>query len=413
MENTMELAEALYTKIPVINVVSDDPVHELSVLKDYAHDKNLILPMQKKADWNGLQPALSKMKEDATKTGNGSLLVVEYGDDLKWTEMYTPAQTTHSVIVVVSRPADDVQSLVGVNCGYLKPLDTSYARALRELKYPAQTIDALIPCLRGLNIQQAKVVASVAQARGDISPQALQSGRYMLLGSVAGLSIVPPSTQVYIVDAQLQAWLGHRAAAFVQAKPEDIDMVPRGILLGGTPGTGKTQAAHYIASQLGTVLLRLDLSSMMTRWLGEAESNLDRALSMIEMAAPCTVLVDEIEKVFNGTDNDSLQRMLGRLLWWLQEHRHRIFMVMTCNDKGKLPPELYREGRIDGEIPLMGIQNAQELDYFVGIIIGSYAQRGFNTQGIGFMVEQFPIAQAKVVANIREQVIKLNYQTGS
>jgi SpoVK/Ycf46/Vps4 family AAA+-type ATPase len=125
-------------------------------------------------------------------------------------------------------------------------------------------------------------------------------------------------------------------------------LVPRGLLLDGEPGVGKSMAAMVLAKHWDVPLFRLDVSTSLNRYLGESESRIARNLQVIEQNAPCVWLMDEVEKLFatNG-DEGTTQRILSQILWWLQYHRARVLTVMTTNNLTIIPKELYRAERLD------------------------------------------------------------------
>lgn len=124
---------------------------------------------------------------------------------------------------------------------------------------------------------------------------------------------------------------------------------PKGVLLLGVQGCGKSLAARAIAGQLGIPLVRLDISALFNKYIGESERNMREALQTAKTMSPCVLWVDEIEKgITGGNDNSGAsQRMLGYLLSWMQENDSGTFLVATANDITSLPPELMRKGRID------------------------------------------------------------------
>lgn len=125
--------------------------------------------------------------------------------------------------------------------------------------------------------------------------------------------------------------------------------------------TGKTTAAKRIASSFGVPLYRLDIGAMKGKYVGDSEGNLLAALAQVDQVEPCVVLFDEVEKVFETTgDSGVTASMLSQLLWWLAEHKTKVFSVMTTNNKDRIPEELYREGRIDGVMLFQGIDNLTE-----------------------------------------------------
>lgn len=125
---------------------------------------------------------------------------------------------------------------------------------------------------------------------------------------------------------------------------------PRGVLLVGVPGCGKSLSAKTIACQWRLPLYRLDVSSILGMYVGQSESRMREALATAERVAPCVLWVDEIEKAFGGSgeqDGGTSRRLIGQFLYWLQESTAKVFMVATANDVSSLPPELLRKGRFD------------------------------------------------------------------
>jgi len=124
--------------------------------------------------------------------------------------------------------------------------------------------------------------------------------------------------------------------------------IPKGLLIIGMPGCGKSMIAKSIASEFNVALLRLDVNRLMGKYVGESELNLRRALETAEAAHPCVLWIDEIEKAFAGTDsgnNDIIIRLMGHFLTWMQERKSAVYVVATANDT--LKPELMRKGRFD------------------------------------------------------------------
>ncbi len=152
--------------------------------------------------------------------------------------------------------------------------------------------------------------------------------------------------------ANLKAWLAKRQEAFSERAKEFGLEPPKGVVLLGVQGCGKSMAAKAIAAAWGMPLLRLEAGRMYDKFIGESDKHLDKALAAAEHMAPCVLLIDEIEKGFaqsasSDADGGLSRRLLGRLLGWLQDRRAPVFVVATCNDIEQLPPELMRKGRFD------------------------------------------------------------------
>jgi SpoVK/Ycf46/Vps4 family AAA+-type ATPase len=124
---------------------------------------------------------------------------------------------------------------------------------------------------------------------------------------------------------------------------------PRGMLLLGVQGAGKSLAAKAVAGSWGVPLLRLDFATLYNKWLGETERNLRESLRFADAMAPCVLWMDEIEKgvATGASDGGESRRVLGTILTWMAERKSKTFMVATANNIEQLPPELIRKGRFD------------------------------------------------------------------
>lgn len=145
----------------------------------------------------------------------------------------------------------------------------------------------------------------------------------------------------------LKRWLLTRRDAF-NDEGSRLDR-PKGILLLGVQGGGKSLAAKAVAGLWGLPLMRMDVGALYNKFHGETERNLREALKLADAMSPCVLWLDEIEKGMaqDGNDNGVSQRLLGTLLTWMAERRTRVFIVATSNDISRLPPELIRKGRLD------------------------------------------------------------------
>jgi SpoVK/Ycf46/Vps4 family AAA+-type ATPase len=148
---------------------------------------------------------------------------------------------------------------------------------------------------------------------------------------------------------RLKRWIQQRVPAFIGRKtPVKLDP-PKGILLLGVQGCGKSLAAKAVAGGFGVPLLRLDIGTLYNKYHGETERNLRSALKNAEMLSPCVLWLDEIEKALSteGSDDGVSRRVLGYLLTWMAERKGQVFLVATANDVSALPAELLRKGRFD------------------------------------------------------------------
>ena len=162
----------------------------------------------------------------------------------------------------------------------------------------------------------------------------------------------------------LKLWLRQRQRAFTEAARNFGLPNPRGLLLVGVPGCGKSLSAKAVASEWRMPLLKFDLGKVFAGLVGESEENMRRALKMAEAVAPCILWIDEIEKGLAGSrgdggDSGTGTRVFGTLLTWMEENEKPVFTIATANDIEGLPPELLRKGRFD-EIFFIDLPSPQE-----------------------------------------------------
>ncbi len=162
----------------------------------------------------------------------------------------------------------------------------------------------------------------------------------------------------------LKEWLTRKSKVFQainQAMAYGVNM-PKGVMIAGVPGCGKSLCAKVTAHMFNVPLLRLDMGKIMGKYVGESEENMRKAIALAEAISPCVLWIDELEKAFagvNGSGNEVTVRLFGTFLTWMQEKTSSTFVVATANDITKLPPELMRKGRFD-EIFYVGLPNPEE-----------------------------------------------------
>jgi len=223
----------------------------------------------------------------------------------------------------------------------------------RKVKADQQSLDLLVNNLVGLTAAEARRLAHNAIFDDGVInesdlPRVMQS-KYALLSQDGVLHFEYDTARFADIGGfrQLKTWLQQRKQAFHQVDfPLDS---PKGILLLGVQGCGKSLAAKAVAGVWNIPLLRLDFAAMYNKYQGETERNLRQSLDAAEAMAPCVLWVDEIKKALGTDDQDSgvSRRVLGTLLTWMAEKKAAVFMVATANDIAALPPELVRKGRLD------------------------------------------------------------------
>ena len=227
-----------------------------------------------------------------------------------------------------------------------------------EVDITRKALHTIIRNLRGLTRRQAEqiIIESVVDDRrfdaSDINT--VLAGKRRALHSGGLLEYVEAPVDLSEIGGlrRLKSWLKQRRNAVTDDAAKFGLGAPRGVLMLGVQGAGKSLCAKAIATAWHRPLLRMDVGALYDRYVGESERRLRDALAQAEMMAPIILWIDEIEKAFasaasRSTDGGLSQRMFGSLLTWMQEHQGPVFLVATANDIEALPPELLRKGRFD------------------------------------------------------------------
>jgi hypothetical protein len=240
-----------------------------------------------------------------------------------------------------------------------------------RIEIGADDYPQMASALRGLTLNQARrALAQVAIADGRLGRDDLSALMQMKAGILQQgglLEFFPPSEN----DAQLggfgslRAWLQRQRLAFGEEARQLNLPRPKGLMLVGVQGCGKSLAARVIAREWQLPLLRLDFGRLYDKFIGESERNMRRAIAVSESLAPAVLWVDEIEKGIDAgggggeADGGLSRRLLASFLTWLQENDKGVFVVATANNIDALPAELMRKGRFD-EIFFVDLPDAAE-----------------------------------------------------
>lgn len=241
-----------------------------------------------------------------------------------------------------------------------------------NIKVDEKDIGEVAISLKGLTkLEIDHVLNMIMESKNNISI----SGRDIIIKEKG--QIIKKSSILEIIDFKekiedigglegLKEWLKSKAQVFRrldEAKKFGVD-TPKGVLLVGMPGCGKSLAAKASARLFNVPLLRLDIGRLLGKYVGESEHNMRVALKTAESISPCILWIDEIEKSFAGIDqsggaSDITKRLFGQFLTWLQEKENTVFVVATANDITAFPPEFLRKGRFD-EVFFIDFPNEEE-----------------------------------------------------
>jgi ATPase family associated with various cellular activities (AAA) len=238
-----------------------------------------------------------------------------------------------------------------------------------KVKLSSEEVGRLISHLQGLTLFEVKkILTKLAVEDGTLNGEDIPRIAHAKKEIVARSGVLEYFAAEERMDevaglGNLKAWLAKRKPAF--AEPDRARQFglspPRGILLIGVQGCGKSMCAKAIAREWELPLIRLDPSNLYNKYFGESEKNLKRATRTAEAMAPIVLWIDEMEKAFaQGGQDDSgtTTRVFGSFLTWMQEKKASVFVVATSNDISRLPPELVRKGRFD-EIFFVDLPSAE------------------------------------------------------
>lgn len=228
-----------------------------------------------------------------------------------------------------------------------------------DIDISRQDLDRLIRNLKGLTLMEAeKVLTRALVVDGALTATDVRrviEAKKEIVEREGLLEYYPAESGMRdVADLEgIKSWLSKRRHLI--QRPEEARKFglsfPRGVLLLGIPGTGKSLCARAVAMEWGLPLLKMDPAGLYNKYVGETERNFKRAMETAEKMAPVVLMIDEIEKAFTaaGGDGDGgvSTRVLGTFLSWLQDRNGDVFVVATANDISRLPPELMRKGRFD------------------------------------------------------------------
>lgn len=238
--------------------------------------------------------------------------------------------------------------------------------------------------LKGLSELEIQNILQLACATGgDLTTEQISlifEQKQQMIKKAGILEMVPLNEGIEDIGGldNLKEWLERKACIFKDieaAKAFGVD-IPKGVLIAGVPGCGKSLSAKATAKLFDIPLLRLDMGRILGKYVGESESNMRKAIELAEAISPCVLWIDELEKAFAGINGDSAgagaevtTRLFGSFLTWLQEKDSPVFVVATANNIDKLPSELLRKGRFD-EIFYVGLPQETERQKIFEIHIG-------------------------------------------
>ena len=283
-----------------------------------------------------------------------------------------------------------------------------------DIKVEQDVLDEIAVSFKGLNEFQINQILNLAYQNGGYIDK---SDKYLILKEKE--QFIKKAGMLEVVNFKdsiddigglevLKEWLTRKAKVFQnldKAIKFGVD-VPKGIMIVGMPGCGKSLTAKATASLFEIPLVRLDVGRLLGKYVGESEENMRKALKLSESISPCVLWIDELEKAFAGVGSeggDVTTRLFGQFLTWMQEKENTVFIVATANDISKIPPEFLRKGRFD-ELFFVDLPNDEERRKIIEIHLKKRKKWNKNIDSIALIEKTEGFNGADLEAVVKEAI---------
>lgn len=408
-------------RIPLITIRTDERRRAIEILtevaeelgvKVYCHTKSKgiydVTSMQTVCDGESVYEAFDFMREQMKKRSQLTFALSETGDISTETgdaqDLYDLVQSavdaSTTIIVITNKDVWGQLQQTGLVVVLDRPNEEEAYAVIRGLidqyrgsipiEWTDEEVREAASALAGVSqIEIENTIASLI-ANGHIGEDDLveiRGSKDKLFSNISGLEKIQTSKSDAEVGglAALQEWCKEKKELLTPEKRDALLKMglkpPRGILLVGVPGCGKSLSAKSIASSWKLPLYRLDFATVQGSYVGQTERQLKEAFTMAEAVSPCVLWIDEIEKGLSGAtasagDGGVSTRMVGQFLFWLQECMKMVFVIATANNVSQLPPELLRRGRFD-EIFFVDLPTTEERQSIMSLYMKKYLSLNF------------------------------------
>jgi len=350
----------------VVNFENKSPMHEcdleafLKLVMDDGFDQNTFVVLKDIHESIQNQNVISLLKRIAENT--------LYNDNYECTVFVVAPKTVipselENYITVFDIPLPSDDEILAIIKAFISDLDISVSE---------DVINEITLSFKGLNEFQIRQILNLAYQDGGCidseDKQLILKEKEQFIKKSGMLEIVNFNENINDIGGleNLKEWLNRKAHIFKnldKAIKFGVD-IPKGIMIIGMPGCGKSLTAKATANLFQIPLVRLDVGRLLGKYVGESEDNMRKALKLSEAISPCVLWIDEIEKAFagvgaNGGGSDVTTRLFGQFLTWMQEKENTVFIVATANDISNIPGEFLRKGRFD-ELFFVDLPNGVE-----------------------------------------------------
>ncbi len=332
------------------------------------HEENLNFVLSDVADINDSNTVSRYLENliEQIETKSGTIIIIT--NEFVWQNI-----SRLGISVDLAYPNEEELEQIIINT--IKPYKNQI-----EVEWTDEDYKKAAQYLQGLSEMEVKNIIASLIINGKILKEDLKELKYSkqrLFNEIAGLEAidVPEDLEIAGLD-NLIDWLNEKKALMDPSLKEELERrgitSPKGILLTGVPGCGKSLCSKAASNIFNIPLYRLDLATVQGEYVGQSERQLKEALDTAEYVSPCVLWIDEIEKGLKESNSSAVtSRMIGQFLFWLQECTKPVFVIASANDVSQLPPELIRKGRFD-EIFFVDLPNEKERKELLTIYFKKY-----------------------------------------
>lgn len=436
----------LKARIPVIIIDSVEKNRVIRLIKEIQNDINYDFKLFKMSEGivnlkdnqvlseeNTITGALDYIAEELKTKNNNNYIFGDIADindsnllSRYLCEIIERSETTSSTIILITNDIiwDNISRL-GITLSLAYPTEIEITTLIKNcldnyrsqisIAWTDKEIGLAANYLQGLSEMEIKNIISSYVVKGEITLndlEELKDIKKILFTDVTGLEMIEVPKDMHIAGLDnLKEWIYEKKSIFDPEKKEELQArginQPRGILLTGVPGCGKSYSSKAIASIFNYPLYRLDLATVQGEYVGQSERQLKAALSKAEYMSPCVLWIDEIEKGLKESQSAVTSKMIGQFLFWLQECQKPVFVVASANNIDELPPELTRKGRFD-EIFFVDLPNPKERKELIDIYTKKYLKIQVGDNLLTKLVEASNgYASADIEATLRDIAYKM------
>lgn len=407
-----KIKQYLLARIPFISIDTIEKGRALNILQSLSQELNLkiavnslskgtvdILTHESLDDNKNITSVLNYLTEEIKLKENMTFVLTDIPDLAEETmtsrylrDIVTMAEERSATIIVLKdTPIWSNLQRLGMNVELSLP-DTdellklitdslAYYKNQITIEWTSENYKEAATVLLGLSEIEVKNIIASLIAKGSITKNDLTDLKYAkdeLFDNISGLEKIAVDDNIAFGGLEnLKDWLAEKEKLMSPTKREQMKKhhirPPRGILVVGVPGCGKSLSAKAISAKWQLPLYLLDFATVQGMYVGQSEQQLKEALEAAEHVSPCILWIDEIEKGLSGKSGSSgvTNRMIGQFLFWLQECKKEVFVVATANDINSLPPELFRKGRFD-ELFFVDLPTVKERHEIIKLYINKY-----------------------------------------